>query len=964
MAPIVSRFVRSEGRIRTLLGYVALLVLPPLLAVIVLASKFSGWQTPEAFDRAQLARHLAAGDGFVTSVVRPLSLAFNSDVARHPDLYNAPLYPLALSAAYRVVHPSERVAAGAGVAMWILSLWLMYGVARAWCRAEAAAMATVFYGVNAATIASAIQGLPFVLASMTVLLAVWLAIGHVRSAEPKTAVDLPWWRALVCGVACALAYLTQELLIVVAIVVGVYFVTTQRRGLKTLGVFALGFVAALLPWMIRNLLVVHRPLFSLYWYEALAGTASYPGESVWRMVSAPDPLVFVFTHPRQCLHKLFVGLAEFRGAAFSVVDPIVAFLFVVSLFSTGTSRRWRWLAGLVTGGIVLTVMGGCMLQLEPALVVSWLPLVCIVAAVQLVQWIEDNVGHLIVPGIEVTFPRSKSAIRRHEPPQRRRWGRISLPPRIARALTYGVVIVLVGCPLVAYVGLTRPTSTTAAHASFRPLAFWLPKDTAVMTDQPAFAAWYAERPCVWLFQREEELVGQQRTLRPVHAAAVTSAVLQMPAEERGDWWSWIIAPRGVYRAMAPADHMPPNTTLRIRTAAERPAEIDDAREEVARTPDSSEARAHLAAEYLKYDWLRDASDEFRAAIRLDPQNADAVMGLWQVAARLNDTSDALLLARKANQSNPSDPNTLVALGEAARAFEQELAARPNDPWLLLSAALCQAKLKYWDRAEEYSRRAAADVPSAITPRLMLGSLYLDQGLVDQAATEFERLATDQPNNAMVHEALGRTRRAQGRFPDALEELMTAQRLRPEWSAPWLDAGDVHLRQGQYDAAERSFTKALQISPRSLPAALGLIQTLAARGDMVGAIDQCEKSLLIFPNQPQLRNNLAFFYAQTGRNLDRATEIAEQLVRSFPNEAVMRDTLGWAYHRAGHDEQAVEQLQRAVALAPSVARTELHLGQALLGAGHRAEAGAALRNALAHGLSGVDKAEAERLLAAL
>src|SRR5882724_11627092 len=102
MVQLVSRFVRSEGRIRTVLGYVALLALPPLLAVVVLASKFSGLQTADAFDRAQLARHLAAGDGFVTSVVRPLSLTFRADVTSHPDLYNAPLPPLVLSVCYRL----------------------------------------------------------------------------------------------------------------------------------------------------------------------------------------------------------------------------------------------------------------------------------------------------------------------------------------------------------------------------------------------------------------------------------------------------------------------------------------------------------------------------------------------------------------------------------------------------------------------------------------------------------------------------------------------------------------------------------------------------------------------------------------------------------------------------------------------------------------------------------------------
>src|SRR5258707_678927 len=128
MAQLVSRFVRSEGRIRTVLGYVALLALPPLLAVIVLASKFSGLQTADACDRDHLARHLAAGDGFVPSVVRPLSLALKADITRHPDLYNAPLQPLVLSAFYRLIHPSERVTAASGLLIWILSVWLVYGL--------------------------------------------------------------------------------------------------------------------------------------------------------------------------------------------------------------------------------------------------------------------------------------------------------------------------------------------------------------------------------------------------------------------------------------------------------------------------------------------------------------------------------------------------------------------------------------------------------------------------------------------------------------------------------------------------------------------------------------------------------------------------------------------------------------------------------------------------------------------
>jgi hypothetical protein len=85
-----------------------------------------------------------------------------------------------------------------------------------------------------------------------------------------------------------------------------------------------------------------------------------------------------------------------------------------------------------------------------------------------------------------------------------------------------------------------------------------------MTDQPAAVAWYTQRPAVLLCQREEELAQFERVVGPIDALVVTSAIGQLPAQERGDWWQWIAAPRGVYRGLAPAAQMPPNTLLRVR----------------------------------------------------------------------------------------------------------------------------------------------------------------------------------------------------------------------------------------------------------------------------------------------------------------------------------------------------------------------------------------------------------------
>lgn len=962
MPPTVFRYVRSEGRVRTLLGHIALLVGPAVIALLMLAAKWQGLQTPRAIDQAQLARHLAEGDGFTTSAILPASLAFHANPTNHPDLYNAPVSPVVLSVFFRIIHPSDRVVAAAGAALWMASIWLTYLVARAWCRPAAAGVAALLYGVSVSALNAALQGQPYVVASAFTLLAAWLALGHLpgHDAEPGPA-ELPVRRAARCGVASALAFLSHYQLVVVPVVLGAFIALTQRQSRRNILAFAAGFVALVGPWFVRNL-VAGGPVFGLYWYETLAGTGDYAGDSVWRSLARPpNPVVFAVTNPLQMLRKIVVGFSQYRGAALDIVDPIVAFLVLAALFGAMLSRRWRWLAGLVAVGVAFTVLAGCVLRPEPLLLIAWVPVLAVVAGVQLTTWVDDHVrrfsfGELFeaLPGAKPPSPAGPAGHAKSPPAPR------YVPTRVMRLLVYAGLVALLAYPLAYYLTRTTPATASRLRASFRPLEAWLPENALVMSDQPALVAWYAERNAIALLQREDDLAKLERAGAGIEAVLVTAGIQQTPPAERGDWWSWVAAARGVFRGLAVAPRSPPGTVLRMRGAGKQPAEIGDRREEVARNPDSAEARVALASACLANDYLRDAAENFRRAIQLDPQSAESVMGLWQVAARLNDVADAIPLALRANQLSLADPNAPALLGEAARAFEQGLAARPNDPWLLLNAALCQAKLKRWDRAESYSRRAAEVVPHAITPRLMLASLYLDQGLIDRAAVAFEKLAEEQPGNALVHEALGRTRRAQGRLPEALDELAAAQRLRPDWLPPWLNAGDVQLRLQQYDEAGRAFAKALQIAPRSLPAALGLMQSHAARGDFDRAIEQCEQSLQVFPDNPLLLNNLAFYLTQKGRSLDRAIEIAQRLVAGYPNNAVMRDTLGAALLTAGRAQDAISQLKQAVALAPNAAGTRLHLAQALAAGGQRVEAGEAARAALLLGLPAAEKAEAQKL----
>ena len=212
---------------RRFMAVVALAVLPPVVVVLVLAAKFHALTAPEAMERAQLARHLAAGDGFVTSVVRPLSLLFQADVAKHADLYHAPVQPALLSLFFKVLHPSDRVTAGAMCLVWIVSVWLTYAVGRAWCNARTANFSALFYGSSVTALTAAAQGLPYALLGVEVLLAVWAAVPNPRHSNDEAQPDLPTplWRIALAGLIAGAAFLTHYLMIVLAVVlaaVGIY----------------------------------------------------------------------------------------------------------------------------------------------------------------------------------------------------------------------------------------------------------------------------------------------------------------------------------------------------------------------------------------------------------------------------------------------------------------------------------------------------------------------------------------------------------------------------------------------------------------------------------------------------------------------------------------------------------------------------------------------------------------------
>lgn len=118
------------------------------------------------------------------------------------------------------------------------------------------------------------------------------------------------------------------------------------------------------------------------------------------------------------------------------------------------------------------------------------------------------------------------------------------------------------------------------------------------------------------------------------------------------------------------------------------------------------------------------------------------------------------------------------------------------------------------------------------------------------------------------------------------------------------------------------------------------------GDSEEAIQQLERTLELDPDQPLVKNNLAWLLAaRESPSLDRAMELASSAVETAPQIATYRDTLGTVLLKRGSVAEAVTELERALPGMPPNDRYKVHrklaqayqtLGNEVLAERHRSK----------------------------
>ena len=93
------------------------------------------------------------------------------------------------------------------------------------------------------------------------------------------------------------------------------------------------------------------------------------------------------------------------------------------------------------------------------------------------------------------------------------------------------------------------------------------------------------------------------------------------------------------------------------------------------------------------------------------------------------------------------------------------------------------------------------------------------------------------------------------------------------------------------------------------------------------------------------NNLAYFLAATGDNLDEALRLARAAVNKSPQDPNFEDTLGYIYMKRDNNDEAMQIFDKLIQSYPQEPSFAYHLGLTWYQKGDRAKAKSLLMQAL-------------------
>jgi len=358
-----------------------------------------------------------------------------------------------------------------------------------------------------------------------------------------------------------------------------------------------------------------------------------------------------------------------------------------------------------------------------------------------------------------------------------------------------------------------------------------------------------------------------------------------------------------------------------------------------------------------------ARNELARSLEIDANLYQAQQVLAKVHAALGENEYAIEAGRRYLVQQPNNlemrllvAQSLVRLGKLEDAKRELYGIEESKRGAEGNYALGRVHLGLGDYKEARKYLEAADAAAPRNPDVLSNLLTLDaheKRLPESAARIDAAIAAD-PGNAKLQQLGGVLAEMTGRTADAETRYKKAIELDPADLTGYERLARFYSATGRLEETVKTWEKAAEVHPdqANVHHFLGVLYELGGRREL--AQQRYEDAIRLDPKLSEAKNNLAYLFAETGQNLDRALDLAQEAKTQLPENASVADTLGWVMHKRGMHSAAISYLKESEAGTDpndaSIGIVRYHLALAYEANGENDSA----REALSRALAGLEK----------
>jgi tetratricopeptide (TPR) repeat protein len=342
-------------------------------------------------------------------------------------------------------------------------------------------------------------------------------------------------------------------------------------------------------------------------------------------------------------------------------------------------------------------------------------------------------------------------------------------------------------------------------------------------------------------------------------------------------------------------------------------------------PQAVQALVGKGEHFYRAGRFTDALAQFEAAMRADADNVVAKVGVaktWLALERMKEAKDFL---KKLREAHPTEPLVAYWLARAEDALgnkkECEAAyldaiqnggSKPEVIDAYVSLAHLLSGLGRVDEATAKLSEASAKFPTSAELHRARGDVALQTGRYDEAKSELEAALA-------IHEDLGTrfklavTLRRMRSFDEASKTFDGVAAVDKEYPGLSLERGLLFEQTGQSDRALEMYNEALRKAPSDVDLMLrvGSTQVMAGQSSQAEAI--LREVIKQRPKSAEANHFLGRALLVKGTNLSEAMRFLEQATTIDPNRAEYFLYVGWGANEAGQPQKAQSALERALEL---------------------------------------------------